>query len=182
MEWIQVERKLPGSGGAILIAAPPYVTIAHWNEKERHFDFLSREDEILLSGREISYWMPLPESPQERHNDWDRELRLCDGVNVITRLPGTPVEYTGDAFDKKYYFRSRGERWRMAIADTIDQAVEADDLDNPLRSAEFFCTGRYSSEEFAAGYMPIEQAEEIIRRCVRLWRAGKKEPHGATPS
>jgi hypothetical protein len=64
----------------------------------------------------------------------------------------------------------------MAIAETLDQAMEATGADDPLHAAQFFCTGRYSDDEFAAGYMPLEQAEELIRRCMRLWKAGQKEP------
>lgn len=176
MEWIHIDRKLPDGSTPVLIATRQYVALASWNKKEGRFEMESREDAAMVSSRDVTHWMPIPELPKERHNDWERELLLCDGVSVESRLPGTPVEYAGKAFDREYYFRSRGKRWRMAIAKTVDQAVEATGADDPLRAAEFFCTGRYSEDEFAAGYMPLEQAEELIRRCVRLWKAGLEEP------
>jgi hypothetical protein len=175
MEWIHINRKLPDSSAPVLIATRRYIALASWNAEERRCEMESREDAAMISSRDITHWMPMPELPKERHNDWERELLLCDGVSVESRLPGVPVEYTGKAFDKEYYFRSRGKRWSMAIAETVDQAVEATGADDPLRAAEFFCTGRYSDDEFAAGYMPLEQAEELIRRCVRLWKAGQEE-------
>jgi len=39
----------------------------------------------------------------------------------------------------------------------------------------FYADGFYGAEPDAAGYMPLEQSEEIIRRCVRLWRAAQIE-------
>jgi len=40
-----------------------------------------------------------------------------------------------------------------------------------VRNPNFYADGFYGAEPDAAGYMPLEQSEEIIRRCVRLWRA-----------
>jgi hypothetical protein len=69
---------------------------------------------------------------------------------------------------------SRGRRWRMVIGDKVDQRVEASLNARLLENVEFYCVGRYGREQFDAGYMPLEQAEEIIRRCVRLWRAAQQ--------
>ena len=175
MEWISIERKLPESAATLLVAAGAHIALADWNTEEKRFTFTTREDAALIRVEDITHWTPLPEPPKERHNDWDRELLLCDSVTVRSRIPGTPVEYTGKAFDKGYYFKARGQSWRMAIAETIDKAVEALGTDEPLEFAEFFAVGRYSENDFAAGYMPLEQAEEIIRRCVRLWKAAQEE-------
>ncbi len=125
MEWIHVNRKLPDSPAPVLIATRQYIALASWNAEERRFEMESREDAAMISSRDITHWMPMPELPKERHNDRERELLLCDGVSVESRIPGTPVEYTGKAFDKEYYFRSRGKRWSMAVAESVDQAVEA---------------------------------------------------------
>lgn len=40
---------------------------------------------------------------------------------------------------------------------------------SPLENIEFYCAGRHGKERFDAIYMPLEQAEEIIRRRVMLW-------------
>jgi hypothetical protein len=175
MEWISVERKLPDSGAFVLVTTGKYIATAHWDAGEGRFIMMSREDAALILSQEVTHWTPLPELPQERHNDWSRELLLCQGVTVESRLGATPVEYSGKADQKEYYFRSRGQRWQMIIGDTVDQCVEASLTDHPLEKAEFYCEGRYGRERFDAGYMPLEQAEEIIRRCVRLWRAARQD-------
>ncbi|MGH9850843.1 MAG: hypothetical protein ACREBD_13480 [Blastocatellia bacterium] len=103
------------------------------------------------------------------------ELFLCEGVTVESRLGATPVEYTGKVDHKAYYFRSRGQQWEMIIGDTVDQCVEASLTADPLADAEFYCTSSYGEEQFAAGYMPLEQAESIIRLCVEVWRNAQAE-------
>lgn len=174
MEWISAEKKLPDSDAPVLVAAGVHIAMAYWDAVEGRFKMMNREDAVIISSREVTHWTSLPELPQERHNDWSRELLLCEGVTVVSRLGATPVEYCGKADRKEYYFRSRGQRWEMIIGDTVDQCVEASLTNNPLENAEFYCTGRYGKEQFDAGYMPLEQAEEIIRRCVRLWRAAQE--------
>jgi uncharacterized protein DUF551 len=76
MEWINIERKFPENESSVLVATRRYITIAHWIAKERQFDFLSREDALIMTSSEITHWMSLPELPKERHNDWERELLL----------------------------------------------------------------------------------------------------------
>src|SRR5262249_3321423 len=175
MERISVERKLPGGEAPVLVAAGKYINIADCDAGESRFKMLSREDAAIISSQDVTYWTPFPESPQEKHNDWSRELPLCEGVTVESRISAVPVEYSGKADQKECYFRSRGQRWAMIIGDTADQCFEASLNDRPLENAEFYCAGRYGNERFDAGYMPLEQAEEIIRRCVGLWRAAQRD-------
>jgi hypothetical protein len=175
MEWISVERKLPDSAAPVLVAAGERIALACWNAEDRRFEMTSREDAAVIFSQDVTHWTPLPELPQEKHNDWSRELFLCEGVTVASRIGAAPVEYSGKADQKEYYFRSRGHQWEMIIGDTVDQCVEASFTNHPLESIEFYCAGRYGKERFDAGYMPLEQAEEIIRRCVRLWRAAQQD-------
>lgn len=170
MEWISVDLRLPESSTTVLITTGHYIAMADWDVEEKRFQMTNREDAILISVKTITHWMPLPELPKERHNDWSRELLLCDSVTVESRLPAVPVEYIGKVDEKQYYFRSRGNRWMMVIADSVDDALEAAGANDPLKHADFLSVGRYGVDQFDAGYMPLEQAEEIIRRCVRLWR------------
>jgi hypothetical protein len=158
----------------VLVAAGQYIALADWDAEERRFRMASREDASLIPVETITHWMHLPELPKERHNDWSRELLLCDGVTVESRLGAAPVEYTGKADQKEYYFRSRGRCWSMAIADTVDMAVEAGGVIQPLELADLFCEARYGVEAFDASYMPLEQAEGIVRQCIRLWRSAQK--------
>jgi hypothetical protein len=172
MEWIDVNDQLPNEDSSVLVVGlARYRTVADWS-KESGWS-VGREE--LFGSKDITHWMPLPELPKERHTDWNRELLLCDGVTVESRLPATPVEYTGKADHKEYYFKARGKRWRMLIGDTVDQCVEVLGSHDPLEQIDFYCVGRFSDTEFEAGYMPLEQAEEIIRRCVKLWRRGQEK-------
>jgi hypothetical protein len=50
-------------------------------------------------------------------------LLPCEAVTVESRIVAVPVEYSGKADQKEYYFRSRGQRWEMIIGDTVDQCV-----------------------------------------------------------
>jgi hypothetical protein len=91
----------------------------------------------------------------------------------------------------RYYFRARHQHWRMAIASTAEAATFATssmvdrELDretaqqSPIQTANaivlFYADGFYGAEPDVADYMPLEQSEEIIRRCVRLWRAAQIE-------
>lgn len=172
MEWISASTPpttedyyLITDGRPGVIPCEGYWSLAHGWEIDR--------DARQGGFREVTHWMPYPELPKERHNDWDRPLLLCDGVTVTNRIPGTPVEYIGQCDDKAYYFRARHQHWRMAIADTAAAAVSAETARAPM---VYFCAdGQYSDDAEAAGYMPLEQAEEIIRRCVKLWRAAQAE-------
>jgi hypothetical protein len=53
-------------------------------------------------------------------------------------------------------------------------AVEAGGVNQPLELADLFCEARYGVEAFDASYMPLEQAEGIIRQSIRLWRSVQK--------
>lgn len=102
-------------------------------------------------------------------------LTICEGVAVGSRLGASPVEYTGRVDGKAYYFKSRWRRWRMAIADSLDQCLEALRAQHPHEVADFYCTAPYSDDKFAAGYMPLGQAEAIICGCVQVWRVAQKQ-------
>jgi hypothetical protein len=148
---------------------------------------------FVLSGSAIvtptSVRLPMKMPPI--NNDWNRELSLSDGITVTERLSGTPVQYVGQCDGQWYYFRARHQRWRMAIASNAEAATGATSSmvdrgpdrevgqQSPIQTTDaivfFYADGFYGAEPDAAGYMPLEQAEEIIRRCVRLWRAAQIE-------
>lgn len=98
---------------------------------------------------------------------------LGNGVFVVSSIPAVPVQYCGVVDNYCFYFKSRGETWHFVIADSSDDCLS----DTPIRinpSLQFNCSGRYSEDKYAAGYMPVEQAEDIIRACVALWKLGRK--------
>lgn len=88
---------------------------------------------------------------------------LLKSALVIDEITGCcPVQASGTVRGFPFYFRSRGDRWRFAIA-----TGNTDPVDVMLQHGNgFFREGRYGPEgEFAAGYMPHEEAREIIERC-----------------
>ncbi len=187
MEWISVD-KLPPHTGAYLITDGRIIGEGYWSPAN---GWEIDRDSRLCGFMDVQYWTPFPELPKERHNDWNRELLLADGITVTERLPGTPVQYIGQCDGQWYYFRARHQHWRMAIASTAEAATCATssvvdrELDresaqqSPIQTANaivfFYAGGFYGAEPDAAGYMPLEQVEEIIRRCVRLWRVAQIE-------
>lgn len=69
-----------------------------------------------------------------------------------------PVQAEGTIDGIPFYFRSRGERWAIGIGE--------DPVDILLGWKEGWRRSQaYGNARFAAGYMPIDEAEDIIRRC-----------------
>ena len=107
---------------------------------------------------------------------WSRELLLCEGVTVESRLGATPVEYSGKADQKEYYFRSRGQRWEMIIGASATRLTSASRLRSMparLKTPNSIAQGATGESDSTQVICRSNGAEEIIRRCVRLWRAAQ---------
>ncbi len=76
-----------------------------------------------------------------------------------------PVQAEGTVNGIPFYFRSRGEHWAMAVGE--------DPLGILLGEMGWFRRERYGDFP-SAGYMPLEEAEVIIRRCAEEFI--KEEP------
>lgn len=79
-----------------------------------------------------------------------------------------PVQYEGTINGTPFYFRARGERWRMGIGE------------HPVEVAFGHREGwtknlPYGDYKFAAGWMPVEEAEEIIKKCAVEFTAEQGE-------
>ena len=72
-----------------------------------------------------------------------------------------PVQGEGEIDGKRWYFRARGRRWRFGVGATEDDA-----LDGVL----FETGGSYGESQFEAGYMPLEDAERLIRESIAKYR------------
>jgi len=64
---------------------------------------------------------------------------------------------------KALYFRASGESWELAIAPTLDDAVSGD-------NAFLTISAEYGTEQFEAGYMPLETVADIILSAIALYR------------
>src|SRR5438309_2831992 len=76
-----------------------------------------------------------------------------------------PVQYEGTVNRRLFYFRARYNEWSFAIADTLDDAVNASAIWVPLGG--FYREAEYGDSENAASFMPHDEAERIIADCAR---------------
>ena len=90
-------------------------------------------------------------------------------LDLVQELNREHLQSRGDDLALEARIASMEMAFRMQF-----EAREAFDLANESR----FTREQYGNGEFAAGYMPLEQAEVIIRHCVRLWRDAQ-ERNGA---
>ena len=73
---------------------------------------------------------------------------------VIEWLGGNcPVQAEGTVDGKPFYFRARGEHWRMGIGG------------DPVGDPEWSREEKWGDSQFAAGWMEVGEAKKIIKRC-----------------
>lgn len=79
-----------------------------------------------------------------------------------------PVQAEGRFFDDaEFYFRSRGSYWSIGVGGK-----------DPVINPDWYHEEKYSDEEYAAGWITIEEAMAFIRKAERLyskWALGKKD-------
>jgi hypothetical protein len=88
--------------------------------------------------------------------------RTCDAA---------PVQYEGTVNGRPFYFRARWDAWSFSIADTLDEAITASDLWIP--PGGFFRESTFGTGDYAASYMPHEEAEHIITQCANEYISQK---------
>lgn len=78
---------------------------------------------------------------------------------VIDWIGGNcPVQAEGAINGKSFYFRARGERWRMFIGGS-----------DVVMDPEWFYEEPYGEEKFAAGWMSEEEALGFIRKAAEMY-------------
>jgi hypothetical protein len=83
---------------------------------------------------------------------------------IIESIGGScPVQASGTIDGKEFYFRSRGQAWSFAVA--VDAGTDPVDIIETSDQG-FYLEESYGEGPYDAGYMPIEEAKEIIHRCV----------------
>ena len=99
---------------------------------------------------------------------------LAPGIVAESWTGAAPVQIEGTVDGKRFYFRARYRRWRLAIADTEDDAVDA--IWGKTPAYHFRAEGEVENEvvEFPASMMPMRQAEALVRGAVELWRLGRQ--------
>ena len=84
----------------------------------------------------------------------------------------SPVQAWGTVLGRDFYFRSRHEHWEFAVSESPD-IDPADLFPDANRECLFLREGQYGQGRFAASYMPLDVAAQIIERCAREYAESK---------
>lgn len=80
---------------------------------------------------------------------------------VIEEIGGNcPVQAEGTINGKRFYFRARGEHWRVEVHPT----AKGDFLDWPDDGMEWRTQGKWGDGPYAAGWMPEDVARDMIAK------------------
>jgi hypothetical protein len=96
-----------------------------------------------------------------------------DDLNYHFTCTASPVQAEGMIGGKPLYFRSRHEHWNFSVSE--DPNVDPVDIDSSEQGLAhgFFVEEKYGNESFAASYMPLDEAERIIKRCAEMYVRAK---------
>lgn len=72
-----------------------------------------------------------------------------------------PVQAEGTVDGHAFYFRARNESWEFAVS--ADRAVDPASIQSEEHG--FYRTAVYAGGPSAASYLPLPEAEALIRRC-----------------
>jgi hypothetical protein len=93
----------------------------------------------------------------------DQEFTPFPGVRWSFTGTVAPVQAEGEIDRVPFYFRSRWDRWTFGVASEhqpdlvlVDSAQDG-----------FFRSEKYRPSRFAASWMPLDEAKDIIERCIR---------------
>jgi hypothetical protein len=102
----------------------------------------------------------------------DAQARLeAIGVKLDTYGGNCPVQIEGTYQGEPFYFRARGSHWAVYIGEgalTVDpQALYARDTYRPEGTSD-------EDARFVAGWMPLDEAFDILRLTLERWRSETK--------
>lgn len=80
------------------------------------------------------------------------------GLRIEYLAGNCPVQAEGTVAGAPFFFKARGERWRLAIGED-PEAVSRGDKEGWYREAA------WGDKPLAAGWMPLVEAQAIIERC-----------------
>lgn len=108
---------------------------------------------------------------QERDDAFQRILKTISAdFNCELRMTceACPVQVEGTIDGNGLYFRARWDSWRLAIAETIDQAITAG------RSADAIFYHESCAGVFDGSWLEPEQLDVAMRACLTAYRNGAK--------
>jgi hypothetical protein len=85
-----------------------------------------------------------------------------------------PVQAEGTLDGHPFYFRARGDRWTFSVAEEpgVDP-VQIDSVESAVGRGYFLAAPYGAPGSFAAGYMALAEARDLIEECIRRYRADR---------
>jgi hypothetical protein len=84
---------------------------------------------------------------------------MTDGLIIISIGGNCPVQAEGTVDGVPFYFRARGDEWRMNIGG-----------EKLILEPDWTYCEPYGDEPFAAGWMDVTEALDFIDKAVAHWR------------
>lgn len=75
-----------------------------------------------------------------------------------------PVQSEGHIEGHPYYFRARGTHWSFDVAEPGNSAISGNSV--------YSKAGLVEGNDYAAGWLPVDEATKIIADCVAEFKAG----------
>ena len=110
---------------------------------------------------------------QDRDDAFQRILKAINAeYNCDLRMTceACPVQVEGTIDGYGLYFRSRWDSWRLAIAETFEQAVRA----SRMGDTTFYHESSAGLFAFDASWLEPEQLDVALRACLTAYRGGAK--------
>lgn len=79
-----------------------------------------------------------------------------------------PVEGEGSVDGHEFYFKARGQRWKLYVAAVAGEAGD------PLDASAWSTGAPWGDDPHGAGYMSEEEAWRLIEEGVAKWRAERE--------
>ena len=95
-------------------------------------------------------------------------------LDIQFTCDAAPVQAQGALNDHPFYFRARGDQWTFSVAEEPGlDPVYIDSAESALGRG-YFLAGQYGAPgSFAASYMPLAEARDLIGDCARRYRADR---------
>ena len=88
-----------------------------------------------------------------------------------------PVQAEGMLDGSPFYFRARGDQWTFSLAEAPGLDPIYIDSSESAVGRGYFLSGQYGAPgSFAASYMPLPEARNLIGECVLRYRATPRRP------
>jgi hypothetical protein len=90
-------------------------------------------------------------------------------VSFLFTCLAAPVQAEGMVSGRAFYFRARGQKWELTIAE--QPGVDPADLgpEDVAAGTAWYRSGVVPGGRFASSYLPLDQARSLIDECARAY-------------